>query len=240
MNAIESLQLDTLRQQTRRHFLKQCTSGLGALWFASQTQRSDAAIIQRDPSRPLSLHPPHFRPKAKRVIYLHMAGSPSQLELFDYKPELERLDGQDCPASFMEGRRFAFIRGTPKLLGPVYPFHREKKTGLPISDRLPNFEKVLDKVCFLRTMTADQFNHAPAQLLLHTGSPNLGSASAGAWATYGLGSENENLPGYIVLLSGGKVPSAGKSVWGSGFLPSVYQGVQCRSEGDPVLYLVPD
>ena len=237
MNAIESLQLDTLRQQTRRHFLKQCTSGLGALWFASQTQRSDAAIIQRDPSRPLSLQPPHFKPKAKRVIYLHMAGSPSQLELFDYKPELERLDGQDCPASFMEGRRFAFIRGTPKLLGPVYPFHREKKTGLPISDRLPHFEKVLDKVCFLRTMTTDQFNHAPAQLLLHTGSPNLGSASAGAWATYGLGSENENLPGYMVLLSGGKVPSSGKSVWGSGFLPSVYQGVQCRSEGDPVLYL---
>ena len=237
MKTIESLQLETLQNVTRRHFMKTCTSGLGALWFASQNSRSESAIIERDPSSPLSPQIPHFAPKAKRVIFLHMAGSPSQLELFDYKPELARLDGQDCPDSFMEGRRFAFIRGTPKLLGPVFPFHREKKTGMPISDRLPHFEKVMDKVCFMKSMTTDQFNHAPAQLLLHTGSPNLGSASAGAWATYGLGSVNENLPGYIVLLSGGKVPSSGKSVWGSGFLPSVYQGVQCRSEGDPVLYL---
>ena len=237
MKALQSLQLETLQNLTRRHFLKTCTSGLGALWFASQGRGSQSGIIQRDPSSPLSPQVPHFAPKAKRVIFFHMAGSPSQLELFDHKPELARLDGQDCPDSFMEGRRFAFIRGTPKLLGPIFPFHQEKKTGMPISDRLPHFEKVMDKVCFIRSMTTDQFNHAPAQLLLHTCSPNLGSASAGAWATYGLGSENENLPGYIVLLSGGKVPSAGKSVWGSGFLPSVYQGVQCRSEGDPVLYL---
>lgn len=179
MKAIESLQLETLQNVTRRHFLKTCTSGLGALWFASQNSRSESVIFERDPSSPLSPQVPHFRPKAKRVIFLHMAGSPSQLELFDYKPELARLDGQDCPDSFMEGRRFAFIRGTPKLLGPVFPFHREKKTGMPISDRLPQFEKVLDKVCFMKSMSTDQFNHAPAQLLLHTGSPNLGSASTG-------------------------------------------------------------
>ncbi|MCI0540066.1 MAG: DUF1501 domain-containing protein [Verrucomicrobiales bacterium] len=171
------------------------------------------------------------------MIYLHMAGAPSQLELFTHKPELAKLNGQDCPKEFLEGKRFAFLRGVPQLLGPVFPFHQEKRTGLWISDRLPLFEQVLDKVCFIYTMQTEQFNHAPGQLLVHTGNPNLGYASFGSWVTYGLGTDNQNMPGYVVLLSGGRYPDGGKSLWGSGFLPSVYQGVQCRSEGAPVLYL---
>jgi hypothetical protein len=166
-----------------------------------------------------------------------MAGAPSQLELFEHKPELSRFNGKPCPQEFMEGKRFAFIRGVPEMLGSIFPFHQTGKSGVWISDRLPYFESVVDKACFVRTMVSEQFNHAPAQLLLHTGNQNLGHAAMGSWVTYGLGSENQNLPGFVVLVSGGKNPSAGKSVWGSGFLPSVYQGVQCRSYGDPVPFL---
>jgi hypothetical protein len=166
-----------------------------------------------------------------------MAGAPSQLELFDYKPDLVRLDGQLCPASFLEGKRFAFISGVPKMLGPQFPFHQAGKNGTWMSDRLPLLERHIDDLCVIRSMTTDQFNHAPAQLLLHTGSPRLGSPSLGSWVTYGLGTENQNLPGFIVLVSGGKTPDGGKPLWGSGFLPSVYQGVQCRAKGEPVLFL---
>jgi hypothetical protein len=166
-----------------------------------------------------------------------MAGSPSQLEMFDYKPELAKLHNQQCPPSLLEGKKFAFIRGNPKLLGPQAQFERVGESGNWISDNLPHFKKVADEVAFLKAVHTDQFNHGPAQLFMHTGSPRLGRPSIGSWVTYGLGSENQNLPGFVVLTSGGKAPSAGKSVWGSGFLPSVYQGVQCRSKGDPVLYL---
>ena len=232
-----------LEFETRRHFLRQCTTGLGALWLGAQTGVLSAAEVSReaasarDGSQPLAPRPPHFAARAKRVIWLHMAGSPSQLELFEHKPALTKLDGQDCPQSLLEGKRFAFIRGTPKLMGGVHPFHQEKKTGIWVSDRLPHLEQVFDRLCVIHSMTTDQFNHAPAQLLMHTGSPNFGGACAGAWTTYGLGSECENLPGFIVLLSGGRMVDAGKSVWSSGFLPAVHQGVQCRSEGEPVLYL---
>jgi Protein of unknown function (DUF1501) len=237
MNPIPHLRREALWNLTRRHFLRDCTTGLGATWLASQGQAAAGSGVRPDPSRPLAPLAPQFPAKAKAVIFLHMEGAPSQLELFEYKPELAKLDGKDCPKEYLEGKRFAFIRGTPKLLGPVYPFHREAKTGIWISDRLPHFERVLDQVCFVRTMQTDQFNHAPAQLLLYTGNQNFGYASFGSWVTYGLGTENENLPGFVVLISGGRFPSAGRAAWGSGFLPSVYQGVQCRSEGDPVLYL---
>jgi len=236
MNALlQSIHRDTLQNVTRRTFLTRATMGLGGLWLAERGHA--ATVIERDPIRPASPLSTHFPAKAKHVIFLHMTGAPSQLDLFDYKPELVKLDGQDCPKMFLEGKRFAFIRGVPQLMGPIYPFHQEKRTGIWISDRLPNFERQLDKVCVIKTMSSDQFNHAPAQLLVHTGSQNLGAASIGSWVLYGLGSENENMPGYVVLLSGGQNPDAGKAAWGSGFLPSVYQGVQCRSEGDPVLYL---
>jgi hypothetical protein len=164
-----------------------------------------------------------------------MIGAPSQLELFDYKPILKQYDGKDCPQSFLEGQRFAFIQGTPQMLGPIYPFKQHGNSGAWISDRLPELAKHADKLTFIKTMKTDQFNHGPAQLMVHTGQSRLGYPSIGSWVTWGLGSENQNLPGFMVLLSGGRVPRVGKSLWGSGFLPSVYQGVQCRSFGDPVL-----
>lgn len=235
MNFFQQLQHDRLQHLTRRHFLGGSALSLGALWMG--TQSVDAKKLDKDPAAPLAPDLSHFAPKAKRVIYLHMAGGPSQLELFDYKPELEKLDGQECPQEFLEGKQFAFIQGVPKMLGSQYPFHRAGKSGQWVSDRLPHFEQVIDDVCFIKSMWSDQFNHGPAQLLLHTGNALPGNPSIGSWTTYGLGSENQNLPGFIVLTSGGKNPDAGKSVWGSGYLPSVYQGVQCRSQGDPVLYL---
>ncbi|QDU54757.1 DUF1501 domain-containing protein [Aeoliella mucimassa] len=238
MNLFQHYHQAQLQLQTRRHFLRDAAAGVGALWLGMQSAgASSGGPIARDPAHPLAPRKPPFEAKAKRVIFLHMAGAPSQLELFSHKPELERLNGQDCPQEFLEGKRFAFIRGVPQLLGSYYPFHQAGESGQWISDRLPHFEQVIDKVTFIHSMTSDQFNHAPAQLLLHTGNQNLGYASMGSWLGYGLGSENQNLPGFVVLISGGRVPSAGKSAWGAGFLPSVYQGVQCRSEGDPVLFL---
>lgn len=236
MNHLQHLQHVHIQHQTRRHFLRDGMAGLGAFWLAQQASGAAVAKV-RDSARPLVPQKPHFKPRAKRVIFLHMAGAPSQLELFEHKPDLNRLDGEDCPQEFLAGQRFAFIRGVPKLLGSVYPFHQAGQAGHWVSDRLPNFERVIDKVSFVRTMQSDQFNHAPAQLLMHTGNQKLGYASIGSWLGYGLGTENQNLPGFVVLVSGGKAPSAGKSAWGAGFLPSVYQGVQCRSQGDPVLFL---
>jgi hypothetical protein len=236
---IARLQHAALEHHTRRHFLSKCGLGLGAMWLAGTTGRSwgSAAPLIKDPTSPLAPASPLFAPKAKRVIYLHMAGAPSQHELFDYKPELGKLDGKDCPKEFLEGKQFAFIQGVPKMLGPQFEFKQHGQSGAWVSDRFPHFSSVVDDVCFIKSMYTDQFNHGPAQLLVHTGSQNPGAPSIGAWATYGLGSENQNLPGFIVLTSGGKNPDAGKSVWGAGYLPSVYQGVQCRSQGEPVLYL---
>jgi hypothetical protein len=228
-----------LEQLTRRHFLAKCSTGLGAMWLSSlgQSAFGAGAPLVKDAARPLAPTPPLLPGKAKRVIYLHMAGAPSQHELFDYKPELKKLDGQECPQEFLEGKQFAFIQGIPKMLGPQFEFKQHGQSGAWISDRLPMLSTLADELCFIKSMHTDQFNHGPAQLLVHTGTQNPGAPSFGAWATYGLGSENQNLPGFIVLTSGGKNPDAGKSVWGAGYLPSVYQGVQCRSQGEPVLYL---
>lgn len=220
---------------TRRHFLRASSVGLGSVAFNLLMGGSRA--VQAGSSDPLAVKASHFVPRAKRVIFLHMAGAPSQLELFDYKPELHKLDGQNCPPSFLEGKRFAFIQGVPRMLGPQAEFRPCGESGTLLSNRIPHFARVVDDVAILKAVYTEEFNHAPAQLMLHTGSARLGRPSAGAWVTYGLGSENQDLPGFVVLVSGGKVPSAGKSVWGSGFLPTIYQGVQCRSEGDPVLYV---
>lgn len=233
------------RQWTRRHFLQECAFGFGALALGSLLPGCRGGSggaggenpIVFDPAHPLATRLPMFPAKARRVIYLHMAGAPSQLELFDYKPALARLDGQDCPESLLAGKRFAFIRGVPKMLGPQAKFAQHGQSGAWVSEHMPHLSTIVDELCFLRAVSTDQFNHAPAQLLVQTGSPRLGRPSMGAWVTYGLGTENQNLPGFVVLTSGGKFPDAGKSVWGSGFLPSVYQGVQCRSEGDPVLFI---
>lgn len=220
-----------LQQQTRRTFL---SKGIGAMYLATLAGAGVGRACAEASASPMPR--PHRPPRARRVIYLHMAGSPSQLELFDYKPELAKWDGQDCPDRYLQGKRFAFIVGTPKMLGPQYPFAQHGESGAWVSDRLPHFAKVVDKVSIIKSMHTSEFNHAPAQLLLHSGSPRIGRPSLGSWTLYGLGSESEDLPGFVVLVSGGKVPSAGKSVWGAGFLPSVYQGVQCRAKGDPVLY----
>ncbi len=222
---------------TRRHFFKESQAGLGGIALASLLAGEARAEAPADRvENPLAPKAPHFAPRAKRVIYLHLTGSPPHLDLFDYKPELVKHDGEDCPDAFVKGKQFAFTTGTPKLLGTPRKFGRYGKGGVWMSDALPHMQGVADELCVIRSMTTDQFNHAPAELLLFTGSPRSGRPSMGAWATYGLGSENENLPGYVVLISSGVQPNGGKSSFGSGFIPSVYQGVQCRSQGDPVLY----
>jgi hypothetical protein len=223
--------------KTRRHFLRDCTLGLGGLALADMLGQPGQAVAGRPEVNPLAPRAPHFAAKAKNVIYLHMAGSPPHLDMFDYKPELVRRNGQDCPQEFLRGRRFAFTSGTPKLLGTPQRFRQHGRSGAWVSEALPRIAELVDDLAFVKSMHTDQFNHAPAELLLFTGSPQFGRPSMGTWVTYGLGSENQNLPGFIVLVSSGTFPSAGNSDWSSGFLPSVFQGVQCRSQGDPVLYV---
>ncbi len=227
--------LQYLRDVTRRHFLSATAMGLGSIGLSALLGGKIFGARVQGGVDTKSL--PHFTPRAKRVIYLHMAGSPPQQDLFDYKPLLNKLHGQTAPKEIYDGERFAFIKGDPTILGSPYDFSRYGANGTWISELLPKFASIVDDVTLVRSMHTDQFNHAPAQLFLYTGSPQLGRPSMGSWITYGLGSEADNLPGFVVLVSGNKTPSAGKSVWGSGFLPSVYQGVQCRSVGDPVLFV---
>lgn len=235
--------LQKIASLSRRHFLKESALGLGAIAMGSMgigcrpNQTSTVNAISNAGLNPMAPRSPHFPARAKSVIFLHMAGAPSQLELFDFKPELHKLHNKECPPSLLEGKRFAFIRGVPQMLGPQAEFSQHGESGAWVSNLLPHFASVADEVSFLKAVSTDQFNHGPAQLFVHTGSPRLGRPSMGSWVTYGLGTENSNLPGFVVLTSGGNTPDAGKSVWGSGFLPSLYQGVQCRSDGDPVLYL---
>lgn len=230
------------RLNSRRHFLKECTLGLGGIALGSLL---NSCSIEKNKPYPYSLDrslnpmaplAPPLSSKVKSVIYLHMVGAPSQLELFDYKPELAKLHNKPCPESLIKGKKFAFIEGVPNMLGPQAKFSKEGESGNWISNHLPHFKNVIDEVTFLKAVHTDQFNHGPAQLLMFTGSPRFGRPALGSWATYGLGSENNNLPGFVVLTSGG-TPDAGKSLWGNGFLPSIYQGVHCRAKGDPVLYL---
>ena len=226
--------LEQLRHLTRRHFLGKSAYGLGAIALGSLLKGSLAAAAT--PANPLAPRAPQFAARAKQVIYLHLTGSPPHLDLFDYKPELVKRDGQDCPDAFLKGKRFAFTSGTPKLLGTRRTFTQHGQGGVWLSDAIPHLQTVADELCVIRSMTTDQFNHAPAELLVYTGSPRSGRPSIGAWVTYGLGTENQNLPGFVVLISSGVQPNGGNNSFGSGFLPSIYQGVQCRSKGDPVLY----
>ena len=189
-----------------------------------------------DADHPLAPKRPPLKARAKRVIYLHMSGGPPNLDIFDPKPALVEQNGKPCPDSFLKGRTFAFTSGVPKLMGSPRTFKQYGKGGLWMSDAVPNFQTVADDVTLLRAMHTDQFNHAPAELLLFTGHARQGRPSLGSWATYGLGTENQNLPGFVTLISSGTQPSGGQGCWGSGFLPSVFQGVQCRSKGDPVLF----
>jgi hypothetical protein len=225
---------------TRRHFFRRCNSGIGAIALASlmgENLFADSSAATTQPINPLAPKAPPLPAKAKRIIYLHMSGSPPQHDLFDFKPELNKLTGQPCPDSFLAGERFAFIKGHPKCLGTRYKFSPHGKSGTLVSELIPNIARHVDDIALVKSMWTDQFNHAPAELLVHTGNPIAGKASMGSWVTYGLGSESENLPGFVVLVSGGTDPTGGKSLWSSGFLPSVYQGVQCRSSGEPILYV---
>jgi hypothetical protein len=232
-----------LLQQTRRAFLKKSGFGFGSIalgsllaesLFAADSSSAESAAQKAGNS--LAPRSPHFPPRAKRVIYLHMVGAPSQLDLFDHKPALAKYDGKPCPDDFIQGKRFAFLRGHPNIAASKYAFARHGNSGAQISELLPNLTKVADEIAIVNSLHTDEFNHAPAQLFLHTGFGRLGRPSFGSWVTYGLGSENRDLPAYVVLLSG-PLAGAGTSLWSPGFLPSVYQGVQFRSSADPVLFL---
>src|SRR5271154_5917263 len=212
----------------RRWFLQQCGIGMGALALPSLLQGS---------MDPLAPKQPQFPAKAKNVIFLFMAGAPSHLEMFDYKPQLAKFDGTLPPPELLKGYRAAFINPNSKLLGPKFKFEKYGKSGAEVSELLPHFAKIVDDVAIVKSMTTDAFNHAPGQLLMNTGTQQFGRPSMGSWVTYGLGSESKDLPAFVVFSSGKKGPSGGNSCWGSGFLPSVYQGVQLRNAGDPVLFL---
>ena len=213
--------LEQLQNLTRRHFLGKTAHGIGALALASlmKGQSMGADLPTPSPTDPLAPRMPQFAGKAKRVIYLHLTGSPPHLDLYDYKPELVKRNGQDCPDAFLKGKRFAFTSGVPKLLGTPRKFAQHGQGGVWLSDAIPHLHSVADELCVIRSMTTDQFNHAPAELLVYTGSPRPGRPSIGSWVTYGLGSENQNLPGFVVLISSGVQPNGGRNSFGSGFLP---------------------
>lgn len=228
--------MDPLRHSSapsRRELLGSFAGGLGALALSPLL----GSAAQEPRSSLLAPRPTHFPAKAKRVIYLHMAGSPSQLDLFDHKPKLEALDGKDIPEEFIANERFAFIKGTPKILASPHKFARHGECGASFSELLPHTAAIADKLTIIRSMVTDQFNHAPAQIFLNTGSPVIGRPSFGSWMSYGLGAECADLPAFVVMLSGQFGPSGGASCWGSGFLPTLHQGVRFRSQGEPVLYL---
>jgi hypothetical protein len=228
-------------QTTRRHFFGQCGVGLGAMALASLLNDGPARATTPGRAEPFGPRPGHLPARARSVIYLFMAGGPSQLELFDYKPKLQRYSGQPIPDSFIQGRRFAFMdsftKQVPKLLGTTRKFGRHGQSGAWISELLPHFARVVDQVALIRTVATDVFNHAPAKLFVNTGSTQFGRPSMGAWVTYGIGSESRDLPGFVVLQSGPRGPRGGALNWGSGFLPSSHQGVPLRSGGDPILNL---
>jgi Protein of unknown function (DUF1501) len=223
---------EKLKQLTRRHFFRQTGFGIGALALSSLFDEKIFAGDTNPPPRG-----PHFQPKAKNIIYLFMAGAPSQLDLFDHKPKLKQYDGQPIPEEFIKGERFAFIKGTPQLLGSPFNFKKCGESENELSELLPNLSEHADDIAIVRTMHTAQFNHAPAQIFINTGHQIPGRPSFGSWLMYGLGSDNKDLPGFVVLLSGENNPDGGKSCWGSGFLPTVHQGVEFRSKGEPVLFV---
>ncbi len=217
------------RRLTRRWFFEQCGVGLGGMALGQ--------LMGQAATDPLAPKKPHFPGKAKNVIFLFMAGAPSHLEMFDYKPQLAKFDGTLPPADLLKGYRAAFINPNSKLLGPKFKFAKYGRSGAELSELLPHLSKVVDDIAIVKGMVTDAFNHAPGQILMNTGSQQFGRPSLGAWVTYGLGSESRDLPAFVVFSSGKKGPSGGNSCWGSGFLPTVHQGVQFRGSGDPVLYL---
>jgi hypothetical protein len=222
-------------QVSRRWFFEQCSIGIGGMALANLL--AGAGLADTPKGDPLVPKKPPKPAKAKNVIFLFMAGAPSHLELFDYKPQLAKFNGTLPPPELLKGYRAAFINPNSTLLGPKFKFEKYGQSGAEVSELLPHFTKIVDDVAIVKSMVTDAFNHAPGQLLMNTGTQQFGRPSMGAWVTYGLGSESKDLPAFVVFSSGKKGPSGGNSCWGSGFLPTVYQGVQFRGSGDPVLYL---
>jgi len=223
------------KQVSRRWFFEQCGVGLGSM--ALFNLLAEAGLADTPKGDPLAPKKPPLPAKAKNVIFLFMAGAPSHLELFDYKPQLAKFNGTLPPPELLKGYRAAFINPNSTLLGPKFKFEKYGQSGAEVSELLPHFTKIVDDVAIVKSMVTDAFNHAPGQLLMNTGTQIFGRPSMGAWVTYGLGNESKDLPAFVVFSSGKKGPSGGNSCWGSGFLPTVYQGVQFRGSGDPVLYL---
>jgi len=224
--------MDCCTSVARRHFLRDCGIGLGKVALASLLGgRSLFAQERRDLLAPKA---PHYGAKAKAVIHLFMAGAPSHLDLFDYKPKLKELAGKPLPASIIGNQRFAFIRGDAGVLAPQFKFAKHGQSGMELSEMLPHLAKVVDDVCFIRSVHTEQFNHAPAQIFFNTGFSQPGRPSMGSWAVYGLGSESRNLPAFVVMSTGSGI-SGGAALWSSGFMPTVYSGVRFRNSGDPIL-----
>ncbi len=225
---------------TRRHFFRECGVGVGKIALASLL--SDAFVHSAigstmaapGPANPMAPRPPHFAGKAKRVIHLFMAGAPSQLDLFDYKPELAKLEGKPLPPSVIGGQRYAFIRPDAAVLGPRFKFAKYGQCGAELSEMTPHLAEIVDDICLIKSVHTDQFNHAPAQIFFNTGFQQPGRPSMGSWVTYGLGAETSDLPAFVVMSTGSGI-SGGAANWSSGFLPTVYSGVRFRNQGDPIL-----
>ena len=233
----ENFEQAHLQAITRRHFFQKCQVGIGAMGLASLMNADVFGAAPKPAAGPMSPKPSPYKAKAKNVIFLFMAGGPTQFELFVDKPKLREYSGHPTPESFMKGRRFAFLKPDAKLLGGRRPIAQYGQCGASLSDLLPCHRAIVDDICFIHSMATDVFNHAPAKLFVNTGSPQPGRPAMGAWVTYGLGSESKNLPGFVVLQSGPRGPRGGATLWSSGFLPTTYQGVPFRSGPEPILDL---
>jgi uncharacterized protein (DUF1501 family) len=226
---------DTPTPIARRHFLHECGVGLGKIALASLlTDSFSARAANSLAANPLAPRAPHFPAKAKRVIHLFMAGAPSQLDLFDYKPELAKLEGKPLPPSVIGGQRYAFIRPDAAVMGPRFKFARHGKSGAEISEKLPHLAAIADDICLVKSVKTDQFNHAPAQIFFNTGFSQPGRPCLGSWVLYGLGAETQDLPAFVVMSTGSGL-SGGAAVYSSGFLPTTYTGTRLRGQGDPIL-----
>ena len=225
----------TLETITRRQLFRTCGIGIGKVALASMIA-NDFGGTNAWGSTSVSSRGFHHPPKIKRVIYLFMAGAPSQLDLFDYKPKLVELEGKSIPPSVIAGQRYAFIQPDAAVLSPRFQFARHGQSGAEISAAMPHLASIADEIAIIKSVHTDQFNHSPAQILVNTGSPIPGRPAMGAWLSYGIGSEAADLPGFVVLKSGGNL-SGGASMWSAGFLPGEHQGVPFRSSGDPILHV---
>ncbi|GMV99881.1 MAG: hypothetical protein AMXMBFR84_10200 [Candidatus Hydrogenedentota bacterium] len=231
MDPVSSRQ-NYLRETTRRHFFRECGVGLGKIALTSLLCGPRAIAAEKE--SPMAVRTPHFAARAKRIIYLFMEGAPSQLDLFDFKPTLQKLDGQPVPAEVVKDQRYAFIQPNAALMASRFAFAKHGQSGAELSELLPHLATVVDDLAIIKSVHTSQFNHAPAQLFMNTGSPLLGRPSMGSWVTYGLGSEASDLPGFVVLSSGAGA-SGGAHNWSCGFMPTAYQGIPFRSVGDPIL-----